>query len=263
MLRLLLLAFALLPFTVHAQDRPLRDMEPARPNETDTPSTIDAGHVQFEIGALDISRERERGEDAREWSVGEIAMRVGVLDNLELAVTFQPHIGQSERIGQARQSATGFGDVIVGAKVNLWGNEGDTATALTIRPQLTLPTAAGDLGAGQAEASIALPFTATLPAGFGLSLQPTLSRQAAQDNDGTVTGYRAAAALDHDVGAANLFAEYVWEDTGESGQPASQVLNLGGTAQVTGNLVLDAAVGIGLNAGADDLRFLTGASVRF
>lgn len=241
----------------------LREMATDRPNQTDSPTTIDAGRLQVEFGVLDTSVDRSPGARSRVWSVGDINLRLGVLDKLELNVVLSPHVVTYDRLrGTAEARRRGFGDVTVGAKFNLWGNNGG-ATAFAIKPQLTLPTAARGLGTGHAELAVAVPFTAELPAGFGVSLQPSLLRVRDQANRHYVTGYQAAAALDHDVGPLNAYVEYVFDDTDEDGVPSQQVLDVGATARVTRNLVIDAGVGFGLNEAASDFRFLTGASVRF
>jgi hypothetical protein len=246
---LLLLA----PAAAGAQE--LREMSTDRPNLTDSPITVDRGHVQFEIGGLDTSLDRSAGDRARSWSIGDVNARIGVTRSLEVNVVVQPHLVARDRASRA----SGFGDVSIGAKLNLLGNDaGDTALAL--KPLVKLPSAGDGLGNGDVEWEVAVPFTTALPAGFGLSLQPTLERVRDRDDRRTVTGYQFAVAIDHDLGPVNAYAEWVIEDVDG---PAAQLLDLGATAAVTDDLVLDLGVGIGLTEAADDFRLLLGGSVRF
>ena len=257
------------PGVAMAQDAgDLREIATDRPNLTDSPTTIDAGHVQIETGGLDFSRDRSGDTVRRDYSVGDINMRVGILDSAEINIILQPSVITriDDRATGIRSRSHGFGDVTVGGKINLWGNAGSDrrwATALAIKPQVKLPVARGALGNGRVEWAAALPFTLALPQGFGLSVQPSLLRLRDAANRRYTTGYEGAVAIDHDIGPLNAYAEYVFDDTREPGQADAQLLNLGATAAVTRNLVIDAGVGIGLNDAADGVRFLTGGSVRF
>lgn len=245
----------------------LRDLEPDRPNATNSPSTIDAGWVQVEAGAFNSEVDRERGERDRTWLTGEVNVRVGVLDALELNIDVQPHVAERARDADGRTlHRRGFGDVIVGGKLNLWGNGGGDATwstALAIQPQVTLPTARHGLGAGQVEAAVAMPFTLALPAGFGLAVQPALSRIRDAAGTGYTIGYEGAVALDHGLGPLDAYLEFVVDDTSERGQPHQSALDLGATAAVSRQVALDAGVAIGLGRAAPDLRVLAGATARF
>jgi hypothetical protein len=253
--RALLLLLAL-PAAAAAQER---EISTDRPNLTDSPITVEPGFVQLEVGLFDRSLDRGGGDRARAWSIGDVNARIGVTRSVEVNVVVQPHLVARDRAG----AASGFGDVTVGAKVNLWGNDAPDrvwGTALALKPQVKLPTAGRSLGNGNVEAGLAVPFTMALPAGFGLSLQPGVERVRDRDDRRTVTSAQVAAALDHDLGPANLYAEWVWED---ADGPAAQLLDLGATAAVTRNFVVDAGVGIGLTEAADDFRLLVGGSVRF
>jgi hypothetical protein len=59
----------------------MRDMDTDRPNKTNTPHTIDAGHLQLETGLADYLyfRDQSNGVDARTqtWSVGQVNLRWG------------------------------------------------------------------------------------------------------------------------------------------------------------------------------------------
>lgn len=251
-----------------AREERLREMATDRPNLTDSPTTIDAGHVQLEIGGIDRTTDRTELVRERSYSYGDVNARLGVAANVELNLIVQPHVvsRSRDRPTGATTSIHGLGDLVIGGKVNFWGNDGSDApwaTALAIKPQLKLPTAADGFGNGNAELTVALPFTMNLPAGFGLSLQPSLLRVRNAADRRYTTGYQAAVAIDHDVGPVNAYVEYVLDDTTEGGQSDQQLLDLGATAAVTDNLVLDVGLGIGLSEAADDLRLLIGGSVRF
>lgn len=256
----MLLAWLVLAVPGATQAQQLREMETDRPNRTNTPSTIDAGHVQFEVGALDTTLDRDGPDErTRMWSLGEVNARIGVTDDVELNVIVAPHGVVHER---GDDDARGFGDTTLGLKWNLAGNGGG-GLGVAIQPQLKLPTASDRLGNGNVELDVNVPLKADGPAGFGLSVQPTVSWLRSEDDTHYVAGWQLAAAVDHDVGPANVYAEYALSDTAEHGEPAASFLDVGATVQAGDNLTLDAGTEIGLNEGAEDFRVLTGVSVRF
>ncbi len=66
----------------------LRKMDTDRPNKTNTPHTIDAGHLQIEIGFFDYDYYRDQYDAANSrietLDLGQFNFRLGILDNLEL-----------------------------------------------------------------------------------------------------------------------------------------------------------------------------------
>lgn len=251
----------------------LRDMDTDRPNKTNTPHTIDAGHLQIETGAFDYTsyRDRYQGANARmeTLNLGQFNFRLGVLNDLELnaivnAVDFQRTTDyaadQSVRQG-------GLGDTVVGGKLNLWGNDGDDATwasALGIQPQFKIPTAREDLGNAHPELFVGVPFLMNLPDGFHLGLQTTVSWERSVYNTGDVTGWQNSASVDRVFfDNFDIYLEYWSEATTERHQEAMQTLDVGVTYPVNDNIVLDTGVNLGLNHASTSVEWLAGISVRF
>lgn len=260
MKRMLGLTLALVAAPAAAQGDKLREMQPDRPNRTNTPTTIDAGHFQVEVGVFGTMLDRDGPDDrTRDWSIGETNVRVGVTDRLELNAVVAPHVVSHER---GQDYASGFGDTIVGLKWNLAQPDGK-GVSIALQPQVTLPTAAHGLGDGHVEVVVNLPVHTDLPAGFGIGVMPQVSWQRDDANTRYVAGWQASAALDHQLGPADLYVEYAWHDTSEAGAPAEHVLGLGGTVALGKNIVADAGTELGLSRGADDVALFTGVSARF
>ena len=253
-------------------DNQLRDMDTDRPNVTNTPHTIDAGHWQIETGIMDYIyyRDDSAGNNVRsdDFAFGQFNFRLGVLGNLELnAVLDVYETDRSQNISShATFRARGIGDTIVGGKLNFWGNEGSAAvgcTALAIQPQFKFPTARNDIGNGRFEFSVTAPFLANLPAGFHLGLQPGVSQERNSSNIGNVTGIPGSVSLDRAVfGNLDVYLEYACHLTTEKHVTAPQTVDIGGTYPLTKNIVLDAGVNVGLNRASNNIEVLTGISVR-
>jgi hypothetical protein len=254
-------------------DDQLRGMDTDRPNKTNTPHTIDAGHLQLETGIFDYDyyRDHYQGANARFdfLSLGEFNFRFGILDNLEFnavinAIDFQR---QTDYIANQSIRQNGFGDTIIGGKLNLWGNEsGDDvwATALGIQPQFKIPTARQYLGNGYPELFVGIPFLMNLPDGFHLGLQSTISWQRNSLDTGDVAGWQNSISVDRVVfWNFDVYLEYWAQVTSEFHQESQQTLDVGFTFAVNDNVVLDTGVNFGLNKASDTLEWVGGVSVRW
>ncbi|MGD0540171.1 MAG: transporter, partial [Tepidisphaeraceae bacterium] len=180
-----------------APSNELRGMDTDRPDKTNTPHTIDAGHLQIETGVFDYVyyRDEYQGANARAEALdlGQFNFRLGVLNDLEVnaAVDAYDFVRNTDYLDNQSSRQSGLGDLVVGGKLNLWGNDGGDDvwdTALGIQPQFKIPTAREDLGNGHPELFVGVPFLINLPADFHLGLQPTFSWERNSTNSGDVAG---------------------------------------------------------------------------
>jgi len=253
-------------------DNQLRDMDTDRPNITNTPHTVDAGHWQIEAGIMDFAYYRDNfsGDSVRsdDFAFGQFNFRLGVLDDLELNAVVDTYETDSTHDISRHSTfrASGFGDTVVGGKLNLWGSEGTDDlgyTALAIQPQFKFPTARNDVGNGRFEFSVGLPFLANLPAGFHLGLQPGVTQERNSSNSGYVTGFPGSVSFDRVVlGNLDVYLEYAAHPTAEKHVTAPQTIDFGGTYPLTKSIVMDAGVNIGLNRASNNIEVLTGISIR-
>jgi hypothetical protein len=251
----------------------LRDMDTDRPNKTNTPHTIDAGHLQLETGAFDYSyyRDRYQGANSRNETLGlgQFNFRLGVLNNLELNAVINAVDFQRTTDFLATQSIrqSGYGDTFLGGKFNFWGNDGADqvwATALAIQPQFKFPSARPDLGNGHAELFVGIPFLLNLPAQFHLGLQTTVSWERSTDDTSDVTGWQNSASIDRVFfDKFDIYFEYWSHLSTQQHQEAEQTLDLGSTYSLTDNVVLDTGLNFGLNHASTNFEWLAGVSVRF
>jgi hypothetical protein len=255
----------------------LRGMDTDRPNVTNTPHTVDAGHLQIETGLIDYSYDRSHSSGITirrdNFAFAASNFRLGLLDNLEVNAVIDPYeIDRTQESADGRDASSsvysrGFGDTIIGAKLNLWGNEGGDSTwasGLAIQPQLKFPTAGDGLGNGHFEFVIGFPFLMNLPEGFHVGFETGISLERDTSDDGDVAGMGNSISVDRVVWKQlDLYAEYAWDVTTEKHVEAVQTLDVGGTYPLDDNLVLDTGFAFGLNRASNDLEVLAGISVRF
>ncbi len=243
----------------------MREMETDRPDKTESPITVDAGHYQLEMDLATCTLDRSEHERVTAWGIAPVNLKIGVLNNLDLQLvieTYRTETTENRDTGLSER-ASGFGDVALRAKLNLWGNESGR-TAFAVMPFLKLPTASHDLGNGAVEGGVILPLLFRLPADCELATQLEIDH--ARDGDGS--GYHQevvnAVTFSHDftkrlAGYVELFSAISNER--HSGWVAT--FDCGVTYRLSPNVQLDTGVNIGLTDAADDVNPFVGLSLRY
>ncbi|UEG55198.1 transporter [Mucilaginibacter daejeonensis] len=117
------------------------EMETDRPNVTETPHTVDAGHIQYETDLLRHQRQNTGESRERRWLYNQGDLKFGLLKNTSLHVMFQTFNSERSIATQSKEveRGSGFGDITLRIKQSLLGNyEGNFSIALM--PYLKLPT---------------------------------------------------------------------------------------------------------------------------
>ncbi len=251
----------------------LRDMDTDRPDKTNSPHTVDPGHLQIESGLVDYVYDRNRyhGASARTdaWNFGAEEFRLGVLSNLELDLQFTAfeHLRNEDYLAHTVSRQNGIGDTTIGGLFNLWGDGGGDdvwATSLGIQPQFKIPTARENLGNGHGEFFLGVPFLITLPAGFHLNAETIGSWERNSTNTGQVLGWQNSVVVDHTiVGKLDAYVEYWSHVSTEHHAEAQQTIDIGATYPLTENLVIDSGFNFGLNRVSNNFEWTSGISVRF
>src|SRR5580765_7874436 len=146
----------------------MRELNTDRPDKTESPFTLDAGHFQIEADILNYSYDRYNSArtDTRveTVSIAPLNLKVGLCNNVDFQLVIETYT--SVRVHNvatgAVQKNRGFGDITPRLKWNLWGNDGG-ATALALMPFVKLPTNQDDLGNNSVEGGLIVPFAAQLP----------------------------------------------------------------------------------------------------
>lgn len=92
----------------------LRDFAPDRPDQTEGPFTVDAGHLQVEVGIFQYTytNQSQRFSDIRVESYQWLntAIKLGVLNNLDLELFVPVYNEVDVKQGNLKTRMSGFGD---------------------------------------------------------------------------------------------------------------------------------------------------------
>ncbi len=165
----------------------LRDMAPDRPDQTESPYTVDAGHLQVELdfGYAEFARGIDGGrEDTTTWGIVPVNVRLGLLNNVEVLMLADPYVhSRTEHLaGGIVEQASGFGDLQTRLKINFWGNEGGR-TAFGVMPFIKWPLSRSGLRNGKTEGGIIVPFALDLGRGWSLGVMTEFDLVSDDDGD--------------------------------------------------------------------------------
>ncbi len=246
----------------------LREMNTDRPDKTESPITVDAGHFQVEMDFVTYSYDKHNaardGTIVRTWSVAPVNFKVGLRNDVDLQFVVQPHTyvhTSDPAAGVSRQR--GFNDLLTRVKWNLWGNDGGD-TALGLMPYVKWPVNQNQLGNHSVEGGLILPLAVELPAGWSMGLMTQFDTI----RDTTSSGYHPefvnSVTFGHDlVGKLGGYAEFFSSVSAERGSSWTGTVDLGLTYALTKNAQLDAGINIGVTRAADDFAPFVGLSLRF
>lgn len=237
----------------------LRELTTDRPDATESPFTVDAGHLQLEMNVASFTRNRLEGVKTTEWDIAPFNLRYGVTPRCEVGIFVTPHLRVTEQFrGGPKSTLRGVGDTTLRSKFNFWGNDGG-ANALGLMLDLNLPTAATGLGNDKVEGAVTFPVAYELGAGWEGAAMTSLqvvhtgtARRPVWFN--TITFARDLA---EDLGG---FLEFT-SAAGDGAHVAT--FNCGLTRKLSPMLQLDGGINIGISRTAPDLAVFAGLSRKF
>ncbi|WP_072385462.1 transporter [Hyphomicrobium sp. CS1BSMeth3] len=253
-------------------ERQMREMTTDRPDMTESPFTIDAGHIQFESTLFGYSRSRrdQAGVVGDSYELSSVNMRVGLTNSAEFNVVGQPYGVIQTRCsacGGSRRDA-GIGGIDLRAKFNIWGNDNfeKVGWALALLPYVSLPTdRRNGISPEYVDSGIVVPLAMqfTKEARLGLSFGSSWTRGGQDDRYHMEHLMTASFAYDW----TDKFGTY-YEVGARFNVPDPRgreivMIGTGLTYAVTSNLQLDAGINFGVTPTSDRINPFIGFANRF
>ena len=242
----------------------MRELEPDRPDATESPHTVDAGHFQLEMDFANFTYNRGNGETTRVWNVAPVNLKAGLLNNVDLQLVLDNYLHvRTEDRATGTTTRSGFGDFTTRLKINLWGNDGGQ-TAFGLLPYVKLPTSTARLGNNGVEGGIIFPFAVKLPLDFELGTETGVGFFRNQNDNNYHEEFIVSATLDHSiVGNLSGYVEFFSNFTTERHSDWIGTVDLGLEFLLTKNIQLDCGCNVGVTRAADTAHAFSGVTIRF
>jgi len=243
----------------------MRDLSPDRPDKTESPYTVDAGHLQLEMDFVTFARDRSEEVTVESWNITPVNVKVGLLNNIDFQLVFDnySHVRTDERRLRKTTVQSGFGDLTARLKLNVWGNDGGQ-TAFGVLPFMKFPTSTDHLGNDSIEGGVIFPFAANLPLGFDMGLETGLNVFRDEETSGYHAEFINSVTFGHSL-VANLrgYVEFFSNVSTERDATWLGTLDVGIGYELSKNITLDGGCNFGLTNSAPDLNPFTGITIRF
>jgi Putative MetA-pathway of phenol degradation len=247
----------------------MREFATDRPDQTESPYTVDAGHFQLEMDFANWTSDQERSnrvdEWTREWGIAPLNLKLGLLNNIDIqsVIDNYVHLRIEDRLTRTVEKASGFGDVLTRLKVNLWGNDGGR-TAFGIMPIIKWPLPESGLRNGKTDGGIIFPFAAELPAGWDMGAMTEFDFIHNSLTSSYHTEFVDSITFGHAIiGKLHGYLEFFSNVSTEHASDWIGTVDCGLTYLLAENIQLDAGSNFGVTDAAYNINAFSGISVRF
>lgn len=247
----------------------MRAMTTERPSKTDSPFSLDAGHVQIETNLYAHTRNDDCSGGActkttHDYVGGATNLRIGLTDDTDIQIISDLYHRLKTETAGTTDTRAGFGDTQIRLKLNLTGNDPASTFSLGLIPYAKIPTNQDNLGNDEVEGGIGLPFNVNFEGGWSLGGMTQLNYITEPD----FSGYDPAYANSLIVGKSltDTLGSYAEIYTYKADQEGAKWLNtadFGLVYSVTDRFKVDANVHFGISDAADDVNLFIGTAYRF
>jgi hypothetical protein len=243
----------------------MREMNTDRPDKTESPYTVDAGHFQAVISFIDFTYSNPSpGNTTNTYKVLPSNLKVGLFDNVDFQFVFEPYDNQSSTNPPGpNNQAQGFGDIQLRGKINLWGND-QGSTAFGLMPFIQLPSGTGDLSNDHVEGGLIIPLAINITSVWDIGLMAQFN--AVRNNTNTSYGGEFVHTLTNGFDLTDklgLYLEYAGIYSVETGNNYQGTVDIGFTYGLTDNIQFDIGTNLGVTPAADAVNVFAGISIRY
>lgn len=248
----------------------MREFEPDRPDLTDSPFTVDAGHFQFEADVTNYTLSRPGRDRAitETFLFGSTEVRIGITNNAEFDILIQPAKAIATHYSAPGSDNWDFGtDTIeLGARFNIFGNDtfdrpGSIATG--IKPFIEIPTGS-EVSGNFVEGGLAIPFAIKLARKFEAELMTEYDVIKSDQQAGYHIEFFNSGSLTYQwTEALSIYAEGAALLNSDEGPGTIVIVGTGVLMELSANASIDFAANFGVTEGADRANLVVGFARRF
>lgn len=238
----------------------MREMETDRPDVTESPYTVDAGHYQLETDLVRTVRENSDTQQTHTLLINQMNLKIGITGSTAIQIGFQTYGRQTEKALDTYEKTVteGHGDLTFRIKQNLVGNDGGNFV-LAILPYVKFPISKYE--DSRFEGGLIVPMQYRLPGEWHLGFQVEVDRLKDQDDDAMHTEFLQTLTLTHSIikgldGIAETYYTYDFK-----AHQFSNYINAAVQLDVAKDFKMDAGLNLGVQHHSDK-HFFVGASLR-
>ncbi|WP_051349405.1 transporter [Chryseobacterium gregarium] len=239
----------------------MREMETDRPDVTESPFTVDAGHFQFETDLVRLIRETSESKQTHTLLINQFNLKIGLTGSTAIQIGFQTYGRQEEKEPASGSKTTqdGYGDMNIRIKQNLIGNDHGNFV-LALLPYVKFPTSKYE-DDSRFEGGLIVPMLYKFPGEWKLGFQVEADRLKDKDQHAMHTEFLQSLTVSHPLlkdieGIAETYYTYDFK-----AHQFSNFINAAVQMEVAKDFKLDAGLNYGIQHTAEKHYFI-GASYR-
>ncbi len=239
----------------------MREMETDRPDVTESPFTVDAGHFQFETDLVRLIRETSESKQTHTLLINQFNLKIGLTGSMAIQIGFQTYGRQEEKEPASGSKTTqdGYGDMNIRIKQNLIGNDHGNFV-LALLPYVKFPTSKYE-DDSRFEGGLIIPMLYKFPGEWKLGFQVEADRLKDKDQHAMHTEFLQSLTVSHPLlkdieGIAETYYTYDFK-----AHQFSNFINAAVQMEVAKDFKLDAGLNYGIQHTAEKHYFI-GASYR-
>lgn len=252
-------------------DNALRTMATERPSKTDSPYSVDAGHIQIETNLLGYTKNDDCKNGlctkTSQYEIGGFnTIRIGLTNRTDIQIVTDLYLNRLDEYsdGSSKQRNQGSGDTLVRFKYNVLGNNPSDKYSLGLLPYVKLATHRDNLGNNKVEYGIGVPFNINLTDEWSLGGMAVLSAINDEQHQGYDFAYVSSLIIGKTI-TSNLrtYLEYFSYKARQPGERFKSTVDIGLVYAINNNFSADINLHKGVTDAADDLKIFAGTAYRF
>jgi hypothetical protein len=241
----------------------MRELSTDRPDQTESPYTVDAGHWQIEFDFANYTYDHDDGVRTSAFNIAPVNVKLGLTNSTDLQVIYDSYTSERVREAGVTTKTKDWGDLTLRLKQNLWGNDAG-GTALAVMPFVKLPLKTGDAGNDLVEGGLIIPLAVSLPAGWGMGLMTEIDWLANDAGTARHAEWLNSITFSHDITSRlGGYVEFVSVHSNESGSAWVAQADAGLTYAIGDDIQLDGGCNFGVTESAPDLQPFVGLTLRY
>ncbi len=246
----------------------LRELNADRPDKTDCPFTVDAGHFQVEMDLVNMTYnppdEKRNYVGFRSTEVAPMNLKIGLLRNLDFQLVFTSYKlnKTNDQNNNITSTESGFYGITPRLKINVMGNDSGFF-ALALIPFISIPVDKNSFNNNALEGGLGVPFAFDIP-GWDIGFQTSVYINRNDAGNKYHLEYENSVSIGHPIfGRLSLSGEFFTSISTEAKKNWIGTLDTWLTFQVNENFRTDGGVYLGVTSAADQWHPWVGFTWRY